>query len=49
MSFEGFLNVKGGDGKDVGVVGIFYIQDNNKCIFCKCLWIDNLKVGNNKF
>lgn len=48
MSFEGLLNAKGGDGKDAGAAGTLYIQDNNKRIPRKRLWIDNLKVGNNK-
>ena len=48
MSFEGHLQAQGGSGKDAGAAGTLYIQDNNKRIPRKRLWIDNLAIANNK-
>lgn len=48
MSFEGLLHAQGGSGQEAGAAGTLYIQDNNKFIPRKRLWIDNLAIAPNK-
>ena len=48
MSFEGVLAAEGGRGQQSGAAGTLYIQDNNKLIPRKRLWIKNVKTSSNK-
>ena len=48
MSFEGLLHAQGGSGQEAGAAGTIYIQDNNRLIPRKRLWIDNLEIAPNK-